>query len=138
MCLSTHAQSVHVNCVSSRVFYNKNLQGNHRHLYQKVPKSTAISWFQNAKAFQHIVPQLCYAEALTKGSHPKHTVSLDKKPYQRMVPPIFNNKVKKGLNPQAKAFTKFERGLKKCRKQIYNVQGLFNINTETNLKARDQ
>ena len=112
---------MHVNCVSSRVFYNKNLQGNHRHFYRKVPKSTAISWFHKAKAFQHIVPELSYAQALTKGSNPKHTIPLDKKPYQCMVPPIFNNKVKKGLNPQAKAFTKSERGFKKCCKRIYNV-----------------
>ena len=114
MCLSTHAQSV--NCVSSRVFYNKNLQGNQRHLYQKVPKSTAISWFHKTKAFQHIVPGLSYAQALSKGSNPKHTVSLGKKPYQCRVPPTSNNKVKNGLNPQAKAFTKSEGGLKKFHK----------------------
>ena len=98
MCLSTHDQSVHMNCVSS----SKKLQGNHRHLCPKVHKSRAISWFHKVKAFQHIVPELSYAQALTKGSNPKHTVSLDKTPYHHMVPPIFSNKVKKGLNPQAK------------------------------------
>ena len=55
---------------------------------KKVPKGTAIPWFHKAKAFQRIVPELSYAQVLTKGSNPKHTVSLDKTPYQYMVPPF--------------------------------------------------
>ena len=37
MCLGTHAQSVHVDCVTSRVFYNKNLQAKHEYFCQRVP-----------------------------------------------------------------------------------------------------
>ena len=77
MCLSNHAQSVQVDCVSSRVS-TKNLQEKHEYLCQKVPKSTAISWFHKAKALRHVVPDLSYAQVLAKGSNLKHTVSLGK------------------------------------------------------------
>ena len=93
---------MHVDCISSRIFYNKNVQEKHKYLCQRVSKSTAVSWFYKSKVFQHIVPNLSYAQVLAKGSKPNHTVSLDKKPYQHMVHPIFNNKVKKGVNPNVK------------------------------------
>ena len=47
----THAQSVHVDCISSRIFYNTNVQEKQKYPRQKVPKSTAISWFHKSKVF---------------------------------------------------------------------------------------
>ena len=99
MCPVTHAQAVHTDCVSSRVFYNKKIQEKQKYLRQKVPKSIAISWFHKNKAFQHIVPNLSYAQVLIKGSNPTSTVPLDK-PFQHMVPPLYQSKASvRGLNP---------------------------------------
>ena len=67
MHFATHAQAVNANCVSSRFFYNKNVDQKQRLLEQNVTKSTAISWFCKNRAFQHIVPTLSYDQAPTNG-----------------------------------------------------------------------
>ena len=54
-----------------------------------------------------------------------------------MVPPIFSNKVKRGLNPQTKAFTKPERGLKSVNKRFHNVHNPQpNINIENKSQGK--
>ena len=139
MCLDTHVHSVHVVCVTSRVFYNKNLQAKHEYFSQRVPKSTAISWFHKAKAFQHIVHNLSYAQVLAKGSNSKHMVSLDKRPYQHMIPPISNNRVKKGLNPNNKVSDR-SKGVKifVTRKWTTYKAHCFMLIIKTVFQARDQ
>ena len=121
MCQMTHAQSVHVNCISSIVFYNKNVPEKQRYLCQKVPKSTAISRFHKTKRFQHIVPNLSYAQVLAKGSNQNFTVSLDK-PFQHIVTPLSKAKVKKGLNPHFKSPCKFGEVCKNFDKRTTSVQ----------------
>ena len=132
---------MHVDCITSRVFCNKNLQAKHEYFSQRVPKSTAISWFHKAKAFQHVVHNLSYAQVLAKGSNSKYMVSLDKRPYQHMLPPISNNRVKKGLNPNNKVSDRSKGGggggKKICNQKVDNLQSpLFHANSKNSFPGK--
>ena len=64
-------------------------------------------------------------------------VSLDKRPYQHMIPPISNNRVKKGLNPNHKVSDRSKGGQKICKQKVDNLPSpLFHVNNKNSFAGK--
>ena len=64
-------------------------------------------------------------------------VSLDKRPYQQMIPPNYNNRVKKGLNTNNKVSHRSKGGQNICNRKVDNLQSpLFHANNKNSFPGK--